>query len=54
MSMFNFVWDLHQSGQIEEMEKRIEDLERDLKIAREWIEYLNNELKKVKNEPHDL
>ena len=50
MSVLGFIWDVSQDGQISELEDRIKSLEKDLNIAKEWIEYLNNELEKLKNE----
>lgn len=42
MGAFNFIWDLHQSDQIEAMEKRIEDLEEKTQILYEWVQYLKD------------
>ena len=44
MSAFNFVWDLHQSGQIHDMDKRVEDLEKKVEILKEWVDYLQQQL----------
>ncbi len=49
MSAFNFIWDLHQSDQIESVEKRVEDLEKKVEILKEWGDYLQKQLEK-KNE----
>lgn len=48
MGAFNFIWDLHQSGQIDELEKRIEELEKKVDILKEWVDYLTIELEKAK------
>ena len=50
MSAYGFMWDAIQSGEIHDLEKRIVSLEKDLDTAKEWIEYLNGELEKLKNE----
>lgn len=44
MGAFNFVWDLHQSGQIHDMDKRVEDLEKKVEILKEWVDYLQKQL----------
>jgi chaperonin cofactor prefoldin len=44
MSAFNFVWDLHQSGQLSDMDKRVEDLEKKVEILKEWVDYLQQQL----------
>jgi chaperonin cofactor prefoldin len=49
MGAFNFVWDLHQSGQISDMEDRVEDLEKKVEILKEWVDYLQKQLEE-KNE----
>lgn len=44
MGAFNFVWDLAQSGQIHDMDKRVEDLEKKVEILKEWVDYLQKQL----------
>lgn len=40
MSAFGFMWDAAQSGQIRDLEEKVEALEKDMATAREWINYL--------------
>lgn len=53
MGAFNFVWDLHQSGQISDMEQRVEDLEKKVEILKEWVDYLQKQLEE-KNDNRNL
>lgn len=46
MGAYDYMWNAVQSGQIREMEERVEDLEKKVEILKEWIDYLSNELKK--------
>jgi len=45
MGALDFWWNAHQSGQIDELEERIEKLEEQNKILYEWVEYFKKELK---------
>lgn len=49
MSAFNFIWDLSQSGQIAELNEKVEELEKKVEILKEWVDYLEKELKELKN-----
>lgn len=44
MSAFNFMWDLAQSGQIAELEERVEKLEEQNQILYEWVLYFKQRL----------
>jgi len=44
MGALDFVWNAHQSGQIDEIEKRIEKLEEQNKILYEWVQYFKQQL----------
>lgn len=46
MGALNFIWDLSQSGQIAELNERIEKLEEQVIILKEWVDYLEAERKK--------
>jgi len=50
MSGFHFMWDAIQAGQIRTLEERIEELEKRTEILKEWVDYLNTELEKAKND----
>lgn len=50
MSGFHFMWDAIQAGQIQTLEERIEELEKRTEILKEWVDYLNTELEKAKND----
>jgi chaperonin cofactor prefoldin len=43
MGVWNFIVDMHQSGQISELEKRIEDLEKKVVVLKEWVDFLEAE-----------
>lgn len=45
MGGFDFTWNAIQSGQIREMDERVEELEKKVEILKEWVDYLNNQLK---------
>lgn len=47
MGALDFVWNVHQSGQLSELEERIEELEKKVDILKEWIDYLEAERKKT-------
>ena len=46
MGALDFVWNAAQSGQIAELEERIEDLEKKVEVLKEWVDYLEAERKK--------
>lgn len=50
MSVLNFVWDVAQDGQIQTLEEQVEELRHNMEIACMWINHLNKELEKLKNE----
>jgi hypothetical protein len=39
MGAFDFMWNAAQSGQISELEERIEKLEEQTQILYEWVQY---------------
>lgn len=41
MSALSFVWDMHQSGQIDELDERLKRVESDSEYIKQWINYLN-------------
>lgn len=47
MGALNFIWDMSQSGQIADLEERVEKLEEQVLILKEWIDYLEAERKKT-------
>ncbi len=53
MGAFDFVWNAHQSGQLDDLEKEIETLQKQVLILKEWVDYLNNELKTLKQDKHN-
>jgi len=44
MGAWDFVWNAHQSSQIDELEERIEKLEEQNKILYEWVQYFKQKL----------
>jgi predicted RNase H-like nuclease (RuvC/YqgF family) len=47
MSLFDYTWNLHQSGEIDKLDERVDALEKNMETAKAWIEYLEGELKKI-------
>jgi len=39
MGVWNFIVDAHQSGQIDELEDRVEKLEEQVQILYDWVQY---------------
>jgi chaperonin cofactor prefoldin len=50
MDALDFVWNASQSGQIGELDERVEALEKDMATARAWIEYLTKRIEELENE----
>lgn len=50
MGAFDYVWNVSQSGQIQDLQDKVEELEKKTKMLKEWIDYLHNEIKVLKNE----
>lgn len=48
MGLYDFWWNASQSGQISELQDKVEELEKKIEILKEWIDYLNNEIKELK------
>lgn len=48
MSVFNLLWDLGQDGQIGDLETEVKQLKENQLILKQWIEYLNGEIEKLK------
>jgi peptidoglycan hydrolase CwlO-like protein len=47
---FDFTWNAIQSGQLRELEEKVEALTKDMETARLWIDYLQDEIVKLKSE----
>ena len=43
MGALDFWWNAHQSGQIDRLEERIEELEKKVAILKEWVDFLEAE-----------
>jgi hypothetical protein len=50
MGAYDFMWNAIQAGDIHTLEEKVEILEKNLVVTRQWIQYLNAELEKLKNE----
>lgn len=46
MGAYDFMWNSIQAGQIDDLQERIEALEKKVEILKEWIDYLEAERKK--------
>ena len=46
MGAYDFMWNAIQSGQISDLNERIEALEKKVEILKEWVDYLEAERKK--------
>lgn len=53
MGAYDFMWNAVQSGQISDMDKRVEDLEKKVEILKEWVDYLQKQLEE-KNDNKNL
>lgn len=49
MGAYDFTWNAIQSGQIHDLEERIEKLEEQNQILYEWVQYFKQQLE-VKND----
>lgn len=50
MGALDFTWNMHQSGQIDKLDEKVEALEKDMETARAWIEYLTKRIEELENE----
>ncbi len=50
MGAWDFIWNAHQSDQIDELEERIKKLEEQNQILYEWVQYFKQHLKDKENE----
>jgi uncharacterized coiled-coil protein SlyX len=50
MGALDFTWNAIQSGQIRELDEKIEDLEKNMETARAWIEHLTKRIEELENE----
>lgn len=48
MSAFDFLWNSVQSGQIDDLTDEVKQLNEKVIILKEWIEYLEKEIKELK------
>lgn len=44
MGAFDFIWNLHQSDQLDELEERIKKLEEQNQILYDWVQYFRQQL----------
>ncbi len=44
MGALDFIWNVHQSDQIDELEERIKKLEEQNQILYEWVQYFKQQL----------
>jgi uncharacterized protein (UPF0335 family) len=51
MGAFDFTWNAIQSGQIRELEERIEKLEEQNQILYEWVQYFRQKEKENDTKP---
>ena len=50
MGAFDFTWNAIQSGQIRELEERIEKLEEQNQILYEWVQYFRKKEEEKEND----
>ncbi len=50
MSLFNFLWDVAQESEIEDLKKEVKLLRADMVTLKEWIDYLNEKIQRLENE----
>ena len=48
MSAYDFWWNSVQSGQIDDLKDEVKQLNEKVIILKEWIEYLEQEIKELK------
>ena len=48
MGALDFIWNAHQSDQIDELEERIKKLEEQNEILYEWVQYFRQQLEAKK------
>ena len=48
MGVVDLIWDLGQDGQIRDLEGEVKQLKENQLILKQWIEYLNVEIEKLK------
>jgi hypothetical protein len=48
MSLLNWIWDIDQDGKIRDQRVQIEELNRDVELLKQWVEYLNRELESIR------
>ncbi len=53
MGAYDFVWNAHQSGQIDDLKEEIKTLQKQVLILKEWVDYLNKELTTLKQDKHN-
>ena len=49
MGAYDFMWNAIQSGKISDLNEKVDELEKKVEILKEWVDYLEGELKELKN-----
>lgn len=47
MGAYDFMWNSIQSGRISDLNEKVEVLEKNMSIAKQWIEYLNKRIEEL-------
>jgi uncharacterized coiled-coil protein SlyX len=50
MSAYDFMWNAAQSGQIHNLDEKVEALEKDMETARAWIEFLTKRIEELEKQ----
>jgi archaellum component FlaC len=49
MGWYDYMWNASQSGQIRELQEKVEELEKKTEVLKEWVDFLHNEIKVLKD-----
>jgi uncharacterized coiled-coil protein SlyX len=50
MGAYDFMWNAAQSGQIHNLDEKVEALEKDMETARAWIEFLTKRIEELEKQ----
>jgi peptidoglycan hydrolase CwlO-like protein len=50
MSWYDFWWNAHQAGQIDDLDEKVKTLEEKVETLKEWVDYLNKKIEGLEND----